>query len=139
MTPEQKSAQDLVFLALTLWREARGENRSAKLAVAYVVLTRVALNGWMGHDVLGVTTCPWQFSSMTDPHDPQLTKWPSSSDLSWNECLGVAEAALGASEPNPAPTATHYHDISIGTPKAWGNANPVAQIGRLKFFTLEAG
>ena len=92
----------------------------------------------MGRDVLSVTTKPWQYSSLTDPHDPQLTKWPSSNDPAWDQCLGVATAAIGAAEPNPVPSATHYHDISIDLPTAWGKATLLRQIGRLLFYSLEA-
>jgi len=60
------------LLALMLWREARGESDEAKIAVAHTVVNRVAHPGWWGRTVDDVIAKKWQYSSMTDPGDPQL-------------------------------------------------------------------
>lgn len=129
----------LVLLALTVWREARNESYTAKLAVAYVVMTRVEHPSWWGHDVESVLFAPMQFSSMTDPHDPQLTRWPHAlrDAPAWNDCLKAAASALFKQEPNPAPNATHYFSPPIEKPPtAWGDVEHVADYGRLHFYHL---
>ena len=136
MTDAQKCA-DLAFLALTVWREARGESSVAKLAVAYSILDRVTHPTWWGRDVQSVVFKRWQYSSLTAPNDPQLVTWPlDSSDLAWIDCLLQATAALANTSPNPAPMADSYFDESIAPP-AWAQPKMfVRQIGRLKFYNL---
>lgn len=128
---------DVVMLALVVWREARGENGTAKLAVAQSVLNRVKRPSWWGDSVLSVVRKKWQYSSMTDPKDVQLTTWPNPTDYSWLECLQTAYDAIGGSVPNPAPGADSYFDISIPPPK-WATPDTfVTQIGRLRFYNLD--
>ena len=133
MTPQQ--AAELTFLALAVWREARGESRNGKAAVAHVILHRAAHPGWWGKDLLAVVFQPWQFSSLTDPHDPQLINWPKSDDASWIESLAVSAAAIEGTLKNPAPGADSYHDISIKPPYWAKQGTLVAEIGRLRFYT----
>jgi N-acetylmuramoyl-L-alanine amidase len=134
---DPRAASDLTFLALTVWREARAEVREGKLAVACSVLNRVERPTWWGHTLLEVVTKKWQYSSMTDPNDPQRTKWPTSYDRAWLECLEVAAAALGRYEPNPAPGADSYFAVSIPAPKWATPATFVRQIGAHRFYNLD--
>lgn len=134
MTKHQ--AADITFLALTLWREARGESIECREAIASVIMTRAASPGWWGKDVMGVVTCPWQFSSLTDPKDRQLTTWPKSDDKQWLECLVIAEHAIALGFESAGD---HYYDNSIKAPK-WANHEKfVKQIGRVKFYRLNGG
>lgn len=130
-----RRASDIVLGAFVVWREARGEPRVAKLGVAHAIMNRVRAPGWWGSDVPTVIGKALQFSSLTDPHDRQLTKYPRW-DPAWQECLEVMEAAYDRQEDHPAPGADTYHDLSIETPTSWGNPPLVAQLGRLKFFNL---
>ena len=129
-----RAAADLVFLALVIWREARGECDECKAAVAGCIMERVRRGGWWGNDVMEVLFRPWQFSSATDPKDRQLTTWPASTELSWMACLRVAACAVSGGLQHPAPGADSYHDISIAPPK-WATVDRfVVRIGRLKFY-----
>jgi hypothetical protein len=85
---------DLVLLALVVWREARGESRLAKVAVAMSILNRVDRPSWWGNTISTVVGRRLQYSSMTCPGDPQLVKWPINTDPSYVECLKVAEEAI---------------------------------------------
>lgn len=128
---------DIAFMALTIWREARGESVDGKTAVAYCILNRVSRPGWWGNDILSVVFKKWQFSSLTDPRDPQLTKWPLSNDPSWEESLAVAEGVISGGFKNPVQGADSYYDISIDPPK-WANDGIfVKQIGRLRFYDVD--
>jgi N-acetylmuramoyl-L-alanine amidase len=134
---ECQRVTDAFYLGLVLWREARGENYTAKTAVAHVVMTRASKPGWWGHSVVEVITKKWQFSSMTDPKDKQLTFWPQAGNQLWLDCLGIAMDVLDGKIPNPVPGADSYHDISILPPK-WGTPeNYLGQLGRIKFYKTD--
>ena len=125
------------MLALLVWREARGESRAARVAVAGTVLNRVRRPSWWGDSILSVVFKKWQYSSLTDPHDPQLTTWPSSFDQVWLECLEVAANVLDGTDHTTMPGADSYFDRSIPAP-AWATPNIyVGQIGRLRFYNVD--
>jgi spore germination cell wall hydrolase CwlJ-like protein len=137
-----QEATEKVFLALAVWREARGESYEGKAAVASSIMNRVARPSWWGHDLLSVIFKKWQYSSMTDPKDKQLTTWPQKYAVDWIECLQAASNAVDgiadkrASE-NPVPGADGYYDISISPPK-WATPETfVKQIGKLRFYNLD--
>lgn len=138
---EAKQAAELTFLALAVWREARGESRAAKAAVAHSILNRVKHPGWWGKsNVHMIVFKRWQYSSMTDPKDKQLTTWPAYDDPSWGECLEIAGGVMAGTMPNPAPGADSYFDDSLqGTfrPRWAGVDIFVAKIGRLNFYDTD--
>lgn len=120
--------------ALVIWREARHESYRCKLAVAYTIQNRVDVPRNWGTGVLGVLFYPWAFSSVTDPKDLQLTKWPRDGAV-WDECLKAAAGALFKMEENPVPGAVFYHSFPKETPpKAWGPVKLVAHIDHIYFF-----
>lgn len=129
--------EEIVFLALCLWREARGESVEAKIAVGMCILNRVARPSWWGASVMEVIFKKWQFSSLTDPDDKQLTKWPTRDDSAWESCLTIAGNLLTNKYENPVPGADSYHDVSIPAPY-WAKPEQfVGQIGRLRFFDTD--
>ena len=128
---------DLVLLELAIWREARGEVYDAKRGVAWAIKNRVDHPSWMGRDWHTVILKPWQFSSF-NVSDVNNTKWPEDSDPSFAECCAVAQGVyLGQDSTDLTDGATHYYDISIDFPKAWGSEDEwvnTLNIGRLKFW-----
>ena len=124
-----KSVTDIYYLALVVWREARGASREAQVAVAHSVLNRVARPSWWGKTLDEVVTKKWQYSSIAAPGDPQLILWPRLSDATWLAALGVAYDAIYGSEPNPFPGADSYYDSSLKVPPAW--ATDVAFVGEV--------
>jgi N-acetylmuramoyl-L-alanine amidase len=134
-----KTQQDIdaVFLALAVWREARGESDECKAGVAGCIMNRVERPGWWGKNVMDVLFKKWQFSSFTDPRDKQLTTWPKSDDQAWQACVSIAECAVSGILKHPAPGADSYFDISIDPP-VWATADKfVRQIGRVKFYNMD--
>lgn len=132
-----RRSADLVFLALVTWREARSESPECRAGVAHSILNRVKNPKWWGHDVLSVCSKRWQYSSMTDPKDKQLTTWPTTLDASWTACLLIAMGVLDGTIKNPVSGADSYFDISIPDPK-WATSDKfVRQIGRIKFYNLD--
>ena len=135
---DPRAASDLTFLALVLWREARAEPHDGKAAVAYSILNRVERPSWWGRTLLEVVTKKWQYSSMTDPHDVQLTRWPTSYDPVWLECLEVATGVLSRILPNPAPGADSYYAVTMPAAPNWATpATFVAQVGHHRFHNLD--
>lgn len=122
--------------ALVVWREVRNESYPCKLAVAYTIVTRAEQGRW-GKGVLGVIGAPHQYTSLTHPSDPQLTRFPADDDDRWIECLRASASAMLGQEPNPMPGADSYHDTSIQTPSTpeWQRKTRLGQIDRIIFFS----
>ena len=136
--PALEGIADTAFLGLVLWREARGELHEAKVAVACSIKNRVDRPSWWGSSVLEVLFKRWQYSSVTDPSDPQRVTWPSSTDGSWWECMQIARDVLAGAVANPVPGADSYYDTSIPAPKWADPAKFVRQVGRIRFFDLDS-
>jgi spore germination cell wall hydrolase CwlJ-like protein len=124
---------NVILLALCAWREARGEIYTAKLAVAYTVVTRVAHGGWWGASIMGVLRCPDQYTSLTHAGDPNLVAWPAPADPFWADSVQAAVAALSRSVPNPAPMADSYFSGDV-EPYWAASATFVAQVGDFRFY-----
>lgn len=135
MTPWQMYERTL--LGLTLWREARGEAYSTRIAVAHTVRNRVTHPKWWGNDYISVLTKKWQYSSMTDPKDRQLTTWPGPSDHEFEECLGIACDVMDDRIANPVKGADSYYDVSIPPPKWATEEKRVGQLGTIVFFNVD--
>lgn len=133
---------EITLLALTLWREARGESHEAKIAVAHTVKNRVDNPAWWGTDIISVLVKKWQYSSLTDPNDKQLTSWPKADDNVFEECLGIAELVVRGMYNSPLKGIDSYYDDSLQgdqIPK-WATEHPerfVGKIGRLNFYNLD--
>lgn len=132
-----KTLCDVFYLAMVVWREARGASNAAQIAVASSVMNRVKHPGWWGDSVDAVATKKWQYSSMTDPNDKQLSRWPVVSDPSWLSCLGVAYDVLHGGEPSLLPGADSYYDDSILAPK-WATEDKfVGKIDNINFYDTD--
>lgn len=117
------SEVERVFLALLLWREARGEDFQTKRVVAHSIRNRVNAPSWWGQGWLGVMFKKWQYSSLTAPGDPNLVKFPQENDTSWIACMDVADEAHGTPMVDEAKGATHYFDKSLDSnPPPWTKA-----------------
>lgn len=63
-------------MGLTIYGEARGENRAGKIAVATVIMERVEHRKWDGDNVVDVCLFPYQFScfNVGDPNRKMLKR-----------------------------------------------------------------
>jgi len=134
-----KDHTNIVLMALTIWREARGESFDARTGVAFVIRNRVNRPCWWGKTWLQVCFTKWQFSGVTGVGDGNLIKWPQENHIadwkSWEDCLLIAEKVYNGQLSDPTKGATHYHDDSIDYPQAWGdNMQPTTSIGKLRFY-----
>ena len=127
---------DVIFAALCCWREARGEPFEVKVAQIWCQRNRVEAH-WIHDNTYQDVAChPHQFSGLTQPGDPNLVKFPESSDHSWQDCILVAEGVtVNNSYPDPTQHAVFYHDVSIKeAPAVWGPVTRSVQVGRLVFY-----
>lgn len=130
-------SMDLAMLALTVWREARGEGTEGMKAVACSIRNRVRRPSWWGHTFYEVCTKKWQYSSMTAPNDPQLGKFPSRDDHEFEQSLWISNEVVEGRIKSPVPGADSYYDSSIAPP-AWAiPAKFVGRIGRLNFYNMD--
>lgn len=141
MRDEYAFWSDVILMALTIWREASNQPRAVKVGVACSMQNRVERPSWWGTDILSVLGKKWQYSSLTAPGDPNLVRWPLSTDASWWESVDVAEEALsGELHENPVPGADSYFDESIPPDKRPTWATPdkfVGQLGAFYFYNVD--
>jgi len=125
-----------IFLAIAIWREARGTGETGMTAVGYSIMERVEHPTWWGHTLAEVLAKKWQYSSLAAPGDPQLILWPVDEDVSWRLAMAVADAVLAKSVPNPVPAADSYFDASISPPKWATPKRFIGKVGRLSFYRV---
>jgi len=129
--------RDVDVLARLLWGECRGELLRGQVAVACVVLNRVA-DGRFGRGIKGVCLRPWQFScfNANDPNLPLLIQPPKFAPF--EQCEIVAQLGLDHLLVDPTGGATHYFNPSVvkgGWPASWDKDRMVncGRIGRHVF------
>lgn len=124
-TTPRWSARDIECLAENIYHEARGEPVAGQVAVAYVVLNRVARR-IRGTDVCEVVWAPHQFSwtghptPIRDPH-------------AWRQAWRIATLVLERAVPNPVGPADHYHADRV-RPYWAKQKQKVAKIGHHIFY-----
>jgi spore germination cell wall hydrolase CwlJ-like protein len=129
---------ETAMVALTLWREGRGEGELAMRAIACSIRNRVNRPSWWGNDYGTVVTKRLQYSSMTAPGDPQLVRYPDAMDSEFAVALELADA-LVSEDPmdNPVPHADSFFDVSIPAP-SWASPDIfIKQIGRIRFYNVD--
>lgn len=132
--PMLAGADQVECLALNIYHEARGEPVDGRVAVAQVVLNRVA-DRRFPDDICGVVKQGFQ----PRRRDCQFSWWcDGRSDRpldaqAWDESRRLAEAVLAGRHKDPTGGALWYHADSVA-PK-WGmSILPAGQIGRHKFY-----
>ena len=124
------------MLALTMWREARGEGREGMRAVGHVIRNRVVK--WMG-DWDHIITAKWQFSSMTAPGDSQLVLWPDSPNAEFELAMLLATDIYVGMDRDITGGALYYRNAQTATSE-WFQKNvaekmrQTAVIGHHEFY-----
>jgi spore germination cell wall hydrolase CwlJ-like protein len=124
-------------MALAIYREARGEQEIAQIGVGWTLKNRAQRPSWWGKTIDGCAYKAWQYSSLTDPHDRQLTVWGIAGIPAWETAWRIAGSILDGTYDHPLPGADSYHDISVPTPDAMATGRFCGQIGRLKFWDVD--
>ena len=122
----------LALMALMICREVPHEHVDVKLAVGQTVLNRADHPAWWGSTPLEVLTKPMQYSTLTDPHDTQLTRW-----IVTPECWAAAEAVLSRRYPVIVAGADSFYADVIPAP-SWATQDRfVRRLGPLKFYNMD--
>lgn len=106
--------RELVLLTATVYLEARGESRTGKIAVAYVIMNRYRNKRRFPNTIQGVILQKYQFSSWNDywyykkAFDPAIKVW--------EECLEAALVAYLGTEDDPTNGADHFWSPKYTTP-----------------------
>ena len=138
---------DLVFLAVTSWKENRSGGTLGLTSIINVVVNRSVRDG---SSCYAECVKRLQFSSITAPGDPELTLWPSESDPQFIEAQALAQyAATGGLADLTGGAVDYYAPGSIKTtqtividgvqfpfPQTWNEAavRYTVTIGKQLFF-----
>jgi N-acetylmuramoyl-L-alanine amidase len=121
------------LLALTVWREARGEPIEGKLGVANVVKNRVNATH-LPDQWDTVMERRWAFSSLTAPGDAMLVQWPVHTDPSWIDSMNAADRVFTLGGADNTQGATLYANLDVCTPEWLPNVTPTVKLGKHSFF-----
>ena len=139
---DAKTFTEAMYLAKTLFGEARGEGRGAMRLVGWVIRNRVEdpKRRWP-RSYAGVVTQPLQFScwNKNDPNRAKISDPMSlgaADQLAWMAAVEEALRVLTASpDANPIPGVYWYHDHSI-QPPAWAKRLVAVAVPEAPKFTF---
>lgn len=122
---DPKQLTELMYLAKTIWAEARSEGVIGMRLVAWVIRNRVNDKRWPD-TYYSVTTQRAQFSAWlpNDPNRPKLADplaGGPKDDEAWFAAISVADRVMDAPESeNPLPGVYHYFDVRLkDNPPSW--------------------
>lgn len=116
-------ADDLDILARTLYGEAERDDGADAIAIAWVVMNRVALPNWPD-TVAAVCLQPWQFSCWNQ-NDPNRARIMAASDADpWLQtCRRIAGDVMKRAILDPTKRSTHYYATWMKTPPSWAKGH----------------
>ena len=90
-----------IYMAKTIWGEARGEGARGMQAVANVIMNRVNRGGWYGASIKDVVLKPYQFScwNATDPNRAKIDAL-TEADLAASGALNIARQVISGQLPD---------------------------------------
>lgn len=130
-----KDETEIMYLAKTIWGEARGESVKGQQAVANVIMNRVKKGGWYGATVEEVVLKPYQFSCWNDT-DPNFEKLQNlqANDPQLAGALQIAKKAYYGQLEDITGGAINYHAKSVNP--YWSKSmTKTASIGNHVFYT----
>jgi hypothetical protein len=124
---------DLYWLALTTYQEARGEPYDGKLGVAWVIVNRTGVSS-----VSDTVLRKLQFSCWNGDSPTRSSLDVADDDPVWRDCFKAACAAYFELTADPTHGATHYVNRSVlPHPPPWFKAtNVLATIGHHEFLRV---
>lgn len=116
---------DLTCLATAVYFESKSEPLAGQLAVAHVILNRVA-SGRFASSICGVVKQPSQFSFVRHGVMPR----PVAGDQ-WRNAIAIAQIAMKELYASPVPGALYFHARYVSP--AWGK-RPLGKVGNHIFY-----
>lgn len=120
------TVNDLDTLARTLFGEAESRNEKDAVAIACVIMNRVALPNWPD-TVAEVCLQPWQFSCWNQ-NDPNRTRILNAKGPWFERCREIASWAIKGFPEDPTNRATHYYATYVKKPKWARGKTPVYEV-----------
>lgn len=108
------------YVSLCAWREARGEGEDGIRGVIHVIRKR-ALTWYKAftepyHQAI---YAHGQFTSMSDPNDPNYTLFPVDTDPIWIMCQRLAQEIVAGQDLDNTCGALYYANLDHITPGGW--------------------
>jgi spore germination cell wall hydrolase CwlJ-like protein len=137
--------EDIDILARTIYGEARGEytrpegGLAALIAIANVVLNRVAQRTWYGKTIKEVCLKPYQFScwNQNDPNRTVIMTANPCKDKIFQRCMEVATKTAAGEWPDLTFGSDHYYAVWLPIAPTWSlGKHPMVKIGCHAFFNL---
>lgn len=101
---------ELLYLAKTIYGEARGQNHESKVAVGWSIRNRVDKRFHGAQTYQQVVTAKWQYDAWMKNNPNYREVQHPTSKTAWEDSLIAArEVYYAPSESNPIPGATHYY------------------------------
>lgn len=99
-----------MYLARTIYGEARGQNYASKIAVAWIIRNRLAKGTW-GSTYRSVVTARLQFTCWSKKHDPHgYEAIHNPVGTPWEDCQKAAQEVMNApASANVLPDALNYY------------------------------
>lgn len=108
------------YVSLCLWREARGEGDDGIRGVMHVIRKR-ALSWYKSakEPYHAAIYDHAQFTSMSDPNDPQYTLFPADTDLIYLLCQKIAVDVISGTDADNTGGALYYANLDNITSGGW--------------------
>ena len=121
-----------LYMAKTIFGEARGESQNGQIAIGHVILNRVKAGGWYGASIKDVVLKPYQFScwNQGDVNRELIINKTSQQLLPYYE---LSKKIINGTIPDNTGGATHYHAKSV-TPYWAASMTKTATIGNHIFY-----
>jgi spore germination cell wall hydrolase CwlJ-like protein len=126
-------------MARTVWGEARGENTTGRVAVAWVIKNRADHPAWWGSSIRTVCLAPWQFScwNANDPNRSKMLDPQIEADPAYRAIKQICIDVLTREVPDTTFGANHYCVTRIAPSTSWAvGKTPTAIIGAHSFYKL---
>ena len=132
------------YVSLCLWREARSEGEDGIRGVMHVIRKRALT--WYKSAKEPYHACIFshaQFTSMSDPADPEYSLFPSDTDSVYMLCQRIAQDVIAGHDTDNTGGALYYANLDNITPGGWfakyilshpETHPPTVKIGRHTFF-----
>lgn len=109
---------DLEILAKTLYGEAEAHDEGDALAIAHVIMNRVALPNWPS-SIAEVCLQPYQFScwNVDNPRRGEIAGLKRGTNDWYNRLIEIARSVINGETTDPTGRATHYYASYIKEPR----------------------
>jgi len=129
---QNRTDEQIDYMARTIWGEARGEGARGMQAVANVIMNRVNKGGWYGATIKDVVLKKWQFSVWNEG-DPNRDKILNATQAQLAQALDISKKVIKGELQDITGGATNYHATTV-KPSWAAKMTKTVQIGNHVFY-----